>query len=268
MSQQTAGELPGTRLPAPSHLRTDQARSPRSGTEGTAVPRASAPRPPVPRLLDTLPDATVNQLPVYLRALTGLAESGVTTVASETLARAAGVTPAKLRKDLSHLGSHGVRGVGYDVAHLRREIENALGLTRDWPVVIVGMGNLGLALAKYGGFDSRGFRVRAVLDIDPAVVGTRVGALVVRPVAELAQAVLAGDPAIGVITTPASAAQAVCDRMVGAGVTSVLNFAPLLLQVPAGVDVRKVDLGVELQILAFHEQRKSRADARAAGGAG
>ena len=213
------------------------------------------------RVLGELPEATVNHLPVYLRALTGLAEGGVPTVASETLARSAGVTPAKLRRDLSYLGSYGVRGVGYDVAYLRGEIETALGLTHDWPVVIVGMGNLGQALAKYGGFDSRGFRIRAAIDVDPAVVGTRAGALVVRPLADLADAVHGLHTAIGVITTPASAAQDIADQLVAAGVTSILNFAPVLLQVPPEVDVRKVDLGVELQILAFHEQRKALAGA-------
>ena len=215
------------------------------------------------RLLAALPDATVNQLPLYLRALTGLSDDGVDTVASEALARAAGVTPSKLRKDLSHLGSHGVRGVGYEVPHLRREIESALGLTHAWPVVIVGMGNLGLALAKYGGFGSRGFRVAAVFDVDRSVIGTRVGAHLVQPLDQIADAVAGADAAIGVVTTPASAAQSVCDLLVAAGVTSVLNFAPVLLEVPDGVDVRKVDLSVELQILAFHEQRKAAASGAA-----
>lgn len=217
------------------------------------------------RLLAELPEATVNHLPVYLRTLGDLAERGMATVASGTLATAAGVTPAKLRKDLSYLGSYGVRGVGYDVGQLRRHIVTALGLTPDWPVVIVGMGNLGQALAKYGGFGSRGFRVRAALDIDPSVVGTRTGALTVRPVSELAAAVSGLSGAIGVITTPASAAQDICDRLVAAGTSSILNFAPLLLQVPEHVDVRKVDLGVELQILAFHERRKAADNAVAAG---
>ena len=214
------------------------------------------------RLLDQLPEATVNQLPYYLRALTGLSDSGVVTISSEALARAAGVTPAKLRKDLSYLGSYGVRGVGYEVAYLCREIEAALGLAHDWPVVIVGMGNLGLALAKYSGFDSRGFRVRAVLDVDPSVVGTRAGALIIRPISELAEAVSGTEAAIGVITAPASAAQDVCDQLVAAGITSVLNFAPVLLRVPPTVDVRTMDLGVELQILAFHEQRRALAGVR------
>jgi len=150
-------------------------------TEGTGVPAE------VNGQADGIPEATVARLPVYLRALYGLAERGISTVASEELAAAAGVNSAKLRKDLSHLGSYGIRGVGYDVDYLRHKV------------------------------------------------------------------------AIGVIATPAGSAQAVCDRLVSAGVTSILNFAPLVLSVPEGVDVRKVDLSIELQILAFHAQRRSAA---------
>ena len=122
-----------------------------------------------------IPEATVARLPVYLRALYGLAERGVSTVASEELAAAAGVNSAKLRKDLSHLGSYGIRGVGYDVDYLVYQVSRTLGLTQDWPVVIVGAGNLGRALANYGGFVSRGFTIAAMLDSDPAIVGTRIG---------------------------------------------------------------------------------------------
>jgi redox-sensing transcriptional repressor len=204
-----------------------------------------------------IPEATVARLPVYLRALYGLAERGVSTVASEELAAAAGVNSAKLRKDLSHLGSYGIRGVGYDVDYLVYQVSRTLGLTQDWPVVIVGAGNLGRALANYGGFVSRGFRIAALLDADPAIVGSRIAKLTVRHVDELETVVARHKVAIGVIAAPAGSAQAVCDRLVSAGVTSVLNFAPLVLSVPEGVDVRKVDLSIELQILAFHAQRRS-----------
>ena len=203
-----------------------------------------------------IPDATVARLPVYLRALTALAADGVDTVSSEALAASAGVGSAKLRKDLSHLGSYGTRGVGYDVEYLVYQISRELGLTQDWRVVIVGVGNLGHALANYGGFASRGFTVAALLDADPARVGERVGDLVVRPVQELEDVVRDGEVHIGVLATPAESAQEVCDRLVAAGVTSVLNFAPCVLDVPEGVMVRKVDLSTELQILAFHEQRR------------
>src|SRR5690242_594648 len=206
---------------------------------------------------DGIPEATVARLPIYLRALYGLAERGISTVASEELAAAAGVNSAKLRKDLSHLGSYGIRGVGYDVDYLVYQVSRTLGLTQDWPVVIVGAGNLGRALANYGGFVSRGFTISAMLDSDPAIVGSRIATLTVRPVDELEAVVATHKVAIGVIATPAGSAQAVCDRLVAAGVTSILNFAPLVLSVPEGVDVRKVDLSIELQILAFHAQRRS-----------
>jgi redox-sensing transcriptional repressor len=203
-----------------------------------------------------IPEAAVARLPVYLRALSGLQDHGIPTVSSEDLAAAAGVGSAKLRKDLSYLGSYGTRGVGYDVDYLVYQISRELGLTQDWPVVIVGIGNLGHALANYGGFASRGFHIAALLDADPARVGEVVAGLAVRHVSDLERLVSSLGPAIGVIATPASAAQEVCGRLVAAGVRSILNFAPLVLVVPAEVDVRKVDLAIELQILAFHEQRK------------
>src|SRR6202167_5708881 len=206
---------------------------------------------------DGIPEATVARLPVYLRALYGLSERGVSTVASEELAAVAGVNSAKLRKDLSHLGSYGIRGVGYDVDYLVYQVSRTLGLNQDWPVVIVGAGNLGRALANYGGFVSRGLTIFALLDSDPAIVGSSSARLTVRHVDELEALVAREKVAIGVIATPAGSAQGVCDRLVAAGVTSILNFAPLVLNVPEGVDVRKVDLSIELQILAFHAQRRS-----------
>jgi redox-sensing transcriptional repressor len=204
-----------------------------------------------------IPEATVARLPVYLRALYALADRGTATVSSEELAAAAGVNSAKLRKDLSHLGSYGTRGVGYDVEYLVYQVSRELGLTQDWPVVIVGAGNLGRALANYGGFASRGFRIAALLDCDPAVIGTQIARHTVRSAAEIEDLVAQHEVSIGVIAAPAAAAQGVCDRLVAAGVTSILNFAPVVLTVPSGVDVRKVDLSIELQILAFHAQRRA-----------
>jgi redox-sensing transcriptional repressor len=209
-----------------------------------------------------IPDATVARLPIYLRALYALADRGVATVASDELAAAAGVNSAKLRKDLSHLGSYGTRGVGYDVDYLVYQVSRELGLTQDWPVLIVGAGNLGRALANYGGFASRGFHVAALVDTDPAVVGTMIARHTVRSAADIEAVIQRFDVAIGVIATPAAVAQNVCDRLVAAGVTSILNFAPVVLNVPSGVDVRKVDLSIELQILAFHAQRRGTAVVR------
>jgi redox-sensing transcriptional repressor len=205
----------------------------------------------------SIPDATVARLAVYLRVLTALAEQGTVTVSSEELASVAGVNSAKLRKDLSYLGSYGVRGVGYDVALLVERIARGLGLTRGRAVALVGIGNLGHALAGYGGFASRGFRIAALLDADASRVGELIAGLNVRHIDDLDEIVRTEHVSIGVIATPAQAAQEVCDRLVAAGVTSILNFAPAVLVVPEYVDVRKVDLAVELQILSFHEQRKA-----------
>ena len=204
-----------------------------------------------------IPEATVARLPVYLRALITLADQGTATCSSEELAAAAGVNSAKLRKDLSYLGSYGTRGVGYDVDYLRYQIAREIGVTQDWPVAIVGIGNLGHALANFSGFRSRGFRVVALLDADPGRCGEQVAGIEVRDFADLGSIVREHGVAIGVIATPASAAQDVADRMVAAGISSILNFAPTVLVVPDGVDVRKVDLSIELQILAYHEQRKA-----------
>jgi redox-sensing transcriptional repressor len=204
-----------------------------------------------------LPEATVARLPEYLRALHHLAEEGHDTVSSEGLAAAAGVNSAKLRKDLSHLGRTGTRGVGYDVTLLIDQIEQVLGLTHRRAVALVGVGNLGHALAGYAGFGNRGFRIAALFDADHGRVGEHINGLVVRHIDDLPEVVLQEQIAIAVIATPAHAAQRVADQLVAAGVTSVLNFAPVVLNVPDGVDVRKVDLAIELQILSFHEHRKS-----------
>ena len=208
-----------------------------------------------------IPDATVARLPVYHRVLAALQEDGVATVSSEELAQACGVTSAKLRKDLSHLGSYGTRGVGYDVEFLSYQIARELGITQPWGVVLIGVGNLGRALVSYRGFASRGFRIVGLIDTHPDVVGSAIAIgddmHRVRALEDLRDVVRMGNASIGVIATPADAAQEVCDRLVDAGITSILNFAPVVLTVPAGVEVRKVDLAVELQILAFHEQRRS-----------
>ena len=211
-----------------------------------------------------IPDATVSRLPMYHRSLLSLTARGVLLVSSEELAEASGVSSAKLRKDLSFLGSYGTRGVGYDVEFLLYQIARALGLTQVWPVVIVGIGNLGNALAGYPGFASRGFSVVGLFDTDPGRVGESVTVagkeIVVTDISKLPQVVLSSGASIGVIATPEIAAQEVCDLMVRNGITSILNFAPVLIEVPAGVDVRRVDLATELQILAFHEQRKSQSE--------
>ncbi|AIF41600.1 REX family transcriptional regulator [Dermacoccus nishinomiyaensis] len=207
-----------------------------------------------------IPDATVNRLPVYLRVLNERAAMGQERISSEALAEQAGVSSAKLRKDLSALGSYGVRGVGYDIVTLADHVAGALGLEREWSVAIVGMGNLGRALTTYGGIGVKGFDIKWLIDDDPRVVGTDVGGRVIVPFEALRPE--PGEGVIGIIATPATAAQQVADRLVVAGVRSILNFAPTVLTVPADVQVRGVDMAGELQILAFREQHSRLARSR------
>jgi redox-sensing transcriptional repressor len=203
-----------------------------------------------------IPEATVGRLPIYLRALLDLAESrGETNVSSDELARLAGVNAAKVRKDLSYLGSYGTRGVGYDVEYLLYQITRELGLTQDWPAAIIGIGNLGRALASYKGFSERGFRISALFDVAEDVIGKEVGGLIVRHLDELKEAVTEDGISIGIVATPPQNAQEVAERLVDAGVKSILNFAPAVVNVSPDVNVRKVDLSIELQILSFHLQR-------------
>ncbi len=197
------------------------------------------------------------RLPIYLKLLSDQFELGRTNISSEDLAELGGVNAAKVRKDLSYLGSYGTRGVGYDVEFLVFQIKRKLGLTHDWDVVIVGAGHLGKALAGYGGFGERGFPVGGVVDVDPDKIGTVVGGVRVRHADQLDEIVQAKQIAIGVIATPGTAAQDAADALVAAGITSILNFAPTIISAPRGITVRKVDLAVELQILSYHEQRRA-----------
>lgn len=203
-----------------------------------------------------IPEATVARLPVYFRVLLDIADDKTATISSERLAELAGVNAAKVRKDLSYLGSYGTRGVGYDVEYLLFQMSRELGLTQDWPVVIVGVGNLGQALANYAGFGERGFPVAALVDASAEKVGTVVRDLEVRHLDDLPAIAAEQGIAIGVIATPAGAAQEVAERLMAAGITSILNFAPAVLNVP-GASLRKVDLAVELQILSFYQQRRT-----------
>ncbi|ETA66518.1 redox-sensing transcriptional repressor Rex [Haloechinothrix halophila] len=253
---------PTTELPAVRDQDPSAVSEPVTGSvNGRKVPMATD-------KARAIPEAAVARLAVYLRVLSGMAEQGAVTVSSEELATAAGVNSAKLRKDLSYIGTYGTRGVGYEVDVLTSEIERVLGLTGQQKVAVVGIGNLGHALANYGGFPGRGFPVEALFDVDPDLIGIPVGGLPVNHIDDIPDICAKRKIAIGVIATPPTAAQAVCDRLVDGGVHCVLNFAPVVLQVPEHVEVRKVDLAIELQILSFHvarnaEQRASRRAAAA-----
>lgn len=207
-----------------------------------------------------VPAATVSRLPGYLRALDRLAADGTTTTSSAELAELAGVHPPLLRRDLSHLGSHGVRGVGYEVEYLREQVAAVLGVTGDPAVVIVGVGHLGQALANHLARtdpEERGFRVAALVDADPALVGTQVAGITVEADAALAEVVAREGARLAVLAVPTTVAQEVADRLVAAGVTGLLSLVPTVLSTPTGVDVRSVDLAGQLQILAYHERRKA-----------
>jgi redox-sensing transcriptional repressor len=207
-----------------------------------------------------IPPASVARLTIYLRALNSLLGEGIQRVSSEELADAAGVNSPMLRKDLSYLGSYGTRGVGYEVQYLNRQISLALGLTLDWRVAIVGVGNLGRALAGYSGFVSRGFEIVALFDADQLVVGSEVGYLRVSAVADLEAVLDRTRTNMAVLAVPGAVAQELCDRLVAAGISSILSFAPVVLQVPSHVQLRKVDMSTELEILAYHAQRAQEPD--------
>lgn len=203
-----------------------------------------------------IPDAAIARLPIYLQILNNLAATNVLRFSSDELAALAGVNAAKVRKDLSYLGSYGTRGVGYEVTYLIYQIKRELGLMREWNVVVVGAGNLGCALAKFDGFLSRGFPVVAIVDNDSKKIGRTTSSLTVGDVNDLKNIVRDEKISIGVITTSSVAAQAAADSLVEAGITSILNFAPVVLSAPSSVSVRNVDLGVELQILSYFEQMR------------
>lgn len=205
-----------------------------------------------------IPKATVARLPVYLQCLNMLpADESV--ISSDTLADMARVKPAQVRKDLSYVSTTGVRGVGYERSALGAEIKAVLGIDREWSVVIVGVGNLGSALANYKGFAGAGFSIVGVYDVDPAKIGTRADGHIIKPLSALESDVDDLAVSLAILATPAGNAQDAADEICRVGICSILNFAPTMLRVPDGVEVRKVDLATELQILSFYSQHESAA---------
>jgi len=196
-------------------------------------------------------DSTVRRLSLYLRFLEESSQRGLVTISSDELARRGGTTSAQVRKDLSFFGSFGKRGLGYSVPELTDSLREILGLRREWQVIIVGAGKIGTALAQYRGFRQRGFRVTAVYDRDPKKIGTQWDALTVRDMAHIETDIANEHPDIAVLTTPAEEAQNVVDRLVGAGMRALLNFAPIQLQVPPDVTLKNVNMAMELEGLSF-----------------
>lgn len=202
-----------------------------------------------------VPDTTVERLPAYLRYLDSAKDKGIGVVNSQMIAKAAGTNAAQVRKDLSRLGELGMRGVGYDPAVLAAHLARVMGLERPRRVAVVGCGRLGGALVSYLGRADRGFEVVSILDTDPEKIGTRIAGVVVRSYAELAEVLRQARAEMVILTTPAESAQEIVTSVAQAGVRSILSFAPVALDAPDGVTVRRVDLSAELQVLAFHLMR-------------
>jgi len=195
---------------------------------------------------------TIYRLSVYTRCLLQLEEDGVKTISSQEMADRFNLNSAQVRKDLAYFGEFGVRGIGYYVAGLKAELQQILGLDRQWPVVLVGFGNLGSALFHYKGFGRQGFRIAAIVDDDPAKVAREVESVPVVPSRDLAREVKARGIQIAIVAVPAESAQAVTDRLVSAGIRAILNFAPARLKVPREVRLKNVDLSIELETLSFY----------------
>ena len=196
-------------------------------------------------------DSTVRRLSAYLRFLEDFEHRGLTTISSEELARRGGTTSAQVRKDLSFFGSFGKRGLGYSVPELAGRLREILGLGREWRVIIVGAGKIGAALAQYRGFRQRGFNILATYDNNPEKVGRRLEGIPVRDFNQIERDIQREHPDIVVLTVPGDEAQAVLDRVVKAGVKAILNFAPVPLNVPSDVEVKTVNMALELETLSY-----------------
>jgi len=199
-----------------------------------------------------VPEIVVGRLPIYLRALAHMAEEGQRIVASQELAQRLGMSSAQIRKDLSHFGEFGKQGMGYDVAYLRNQLRNILKVDRVWDMVLVGAGDLGHAIANYGGFEGRGFRVVAVFDSNPQKIGRQLARCEIRDVADLPEVVRDMGVQVGIVAVPASVAQDVVDKLVAGGVKAILNYAPISVIVPGGVHVQHIDPVAHLQRMSYY----------------
>jgi len=199
-----------------------------------------------------IPEATIIRLSVYSRHLTEVDRKGIITTSSGDIAEGVGVSPAQVRKDLAYFGEFGTRGVGYNVKDLRQHILRILGLSVDWSVCLVGAGNLGLALSTYKGFRERGFIITSIFDSDPKKVGTMIGNVEVLPINQLQEAGKQNRTQIGIVAVPAAAAQEIVDQLIEMKVKAILNFAPVVLNVPPEIELRNVDLAVNLEVLTFN----------------
>ena len=200
----------------------------------------------------SIPDIVIGRLPLYLRALNFMAEAGQEITSSYELGAKLGISSAQIRKDLSHFGEFGKQGTGYNIRYLREQLRRILRVDREWEIALVGAGDLGHALAHYGGLQPRGFRIAAIFDNDPQKIGLQVGECVVEDSARMVEALRERGIKIAAIAVPASAAQEVADACVRGGVKALLNYAPITLQVPPGVQVQHIDPVVHLQHMTFY----------------
>lgn len=199
-----------------------------------------------------VPDIVIGRLPIYLRALNHLLEEGQRITASRDLAVRLGISSAQIRKDLSHFGEFGKQGMGYDIAHLRQQIMRILQVDRIWDVALIGAGDLGHAIAYYGGFEGRGFRVACVFDNNPQKIGRRLGKFEICDAENLVPKLAEMGIKIAIVAVPANAAQAVVDKLVSAGVQAILNYAPITVTVPPSVRVQYIDPVAHLQRMTYY----------------
>ena len=199
-----------------------------------------------------IPSVVIDRLPTYARALNTLESAGDEVVSSQELGVLLGVTPAQIRKDLSYFGRFGKQGRGYNVGRLAEELRRILGLDREWSMILVGVGHLGLAILAYDGFRPQGFVIADAFDSDPAVVGSSVAGLTVRPVSELSGYLSQRHVDVGIVAVPAAAAGPIVAELVACGVRAILNYAPTAVQVPASVQIKNVDPVLALQSMTFH----------------
>lgn len=201
---------------------------------------------------DKIPDIIIGRLPIYLRALQRMAERGIQTTSSQELGEIVGISAAQIRKDISQFGEFGKQGTGYSIPFLIERLRGILRVDRVWEVVIVGMGDMGHALARYNGFTDRGFRVRMVFDNDPAKVGQKVGEYEINDISGMVEKIKQNKVKIAMLTVPAKAAQEMTDQLVKAGIKSILNYAPISLNVPSGVKVQYIDPVTHLQRMTYY----------------
>lgn len=199
-----------------------------------------------------VPDVAVRRLPLYLRALNQLAAEGHVVTSSQELGDRLGVSSAQIRKDLSYFGGFGKQGIGYDIAHLREQLQRILKVDRVWDVILVGVGDLGRAILNYNNFRNRGYRIVAAFDRDPAKVGHRVGAVIVQDMSALADVIRDRNIEIAIIAVPASSAQQVADQLVASGIRAILNYAPITLNLPSDIRVYYIDPVVGLQSMTYY----------------